>query len=262
MRRFLVPLVSSALFFVGCSCEPPPPPKEGPAAADDVIVAKALDVLGKRLTPVRDFAVEGEVVDRGTGQKLRFRTAMKQPSSWAAELVDPASSTRLRAFVFDGKTLAIVDDSTKTVVRQDLSTNPEQMLVTLHEIFSQFVCEGWRPALVKPQGALGAANADATWTLTIPIVDEVLNSQRLVVRTDGSFVKKELVDDHGAVVASTTVLEDWKDPSTGLSFPVRWTHTERGSMQEVTLTAKAVNVDVDAARFQTATPPGYADRAP
>jgi outer membrane lipoprotein-sorting protein len=247
------------LTVAGCSCEPPPPPAA--TAIDDVIVTKALDVLGKRLTPVRDVAVEGEVVDRGSGQRLRFRYAMQQPGALSAELVDPASATRLRAFVFDGNTLSIVDDTTKTVARQDLKANPEQMLLTLHEIFSQFVCEGWRPPLVKPQGVLGAAAGD-TWTLTIPIVDEVLNSQRLVLRTDGSFVKKELVDDRGAIVAATTVLEDWKDPSTGIVFPRRWSHTERGSTQEVTLTAMVVNGGVDASRFSTSTPPGYGERSP
>jgi hypothetical protein len=261
MRSLLAPLASCALFFAACSCDPPPPPKDTAVATDDVVVTKALDVLGKRLAPVRAYDVDGEVVDKGTGQKLRFRYAMKQPSFSSAELLDATTGARLRAFVFDGKNLAIVDDATKTVVRQDLSTNPEQMLVTLHEIFSEFVCEGWRPPLVKPQGVLGAAEGD-TWTLTIPIVDEVLNSQRLVVRTDGSFVKKELVDDRGIVVASTTVLQEWKDPSTGLTFPSRWAHTERGATQEVTLTSTKVNVDVDAARFQTATPAGYADRAP
>ena len=261
MRRLFVALASCALASSACSCDPPPQKPPAVAAAEDVVVTKALDVLGKRLAPVRDYAVEGFVVDKATGQQLRFRYATKQPESSAGELFDATTGARKVAFVFDGKTLAAIDDAEKTVVRQEASANPEQMLVMLHRIFSQFVCEGWRPPLVKSDGVLGTAEGD-TWTLTIPIVDEVLNSQRLVVRTDGSFVKKELIDDRGIVVASTTVLEDWKDPGTGLVFPKRWAHTERGSTQELTLTAMAVNVGVDAARFSTTSPAGYADRAP
>jgi hypothetical protein len=262
MRRVLVPFVSCVLGVGACPCDVPPRPTPSSAVVgSDVVVASALDVLGKRLTPVRDYAVEGEVFDRTSKQRLRFRYAMKQPGSSAGELIDPATGTRQRAFVFDGATLAIVDDATKTVTRRDLSSQPEQMLVSLHQIFSQFVCEGWRPPLVKAEGALGVADR-GTWTLTIPIVDEVLNSQRLILRTDGSFVKKELVDDRGVVVASTTVIEDWKDPGTGVVFPKSWTHTERGSTQQVTLTAMAVNAGVDLARFSTAVPAGYADRGP
>ncbi len=263
MHLLLVALASCAFALSACSCDPPPPPSRSPGAAagDDVVVTKALDVLGKRLAPVRDYAVEGEVVDKATGQKLRFRYATKEPDASAGELFDAATGARKVAFVFDGKMLAAIDDAEKTVVRQQASTNPEQMLVMLHQIFSQFVCEGWRPPLVKSEGVLGAVEGD-TWTLTIPIVDEVLNSQRLVIRTDGSFVKKELLDDRGIVVAATTVLEDWKDPATGLVFPKRWAHTERGATQELTLTSIAVNAGVDAARFSTASPAGYADRAP
>jgi outer membrane lipoprotein-sorting protein len=260
LRRFcslaLVALVAVLPAGSGCTREAPPPP-DAPANA---VVTQALDVLGKRIASVRDYSVEGVVEDAATKQQLRFRYAMQQPSFSSGELFD-AAGARARAFVFDGKVLAIIDDATKTVTRQDLSQNEEQMLLALHEIFAQFVCEGWRPPLVKPQGTLGAIDGEQ-WVLTIPIVDEVLNSQRLVLRPDGSFVKKELLDDRGVAAASTTVLEDWKDPGTGLLFPKRWTHVERGSTQTVTLSAHVVNGGVDGARFSTATPAGYADRAP
>lgn len=259
MRRFALSstVVLALTLAFSCTREPPTPPPEPPPST---IVTQALDVLAKRLQGVRDYSVEGVVEDDATKQQLRFRYAMQQPSFSSGELFD-ATGARARAFIFDGKQLAIVDDATKTVARQDLSTNEEQMLLSLHEIFSQFVCEGWRPPLIKPQGTLGAVDGD-TWVLTIPIVDEVLNSQRLVLRSDGSFVKKELLDDRGVAAATTAVLEDWKDPGTGLVFPKRWQHTERGSTTRVTLTSLAVNGGVDAARFSTATPPGYADRAP
>ena len=257
VRSSVVVLLLASLCASSCTREPPPPPPEAPPSP---VVADALSALGRRLAAVRDYSLEGLVEEEATRQQLRFRYAMQQPSFSSGELFD-AAGARARAFVFDGKVLAIVDDGTKTVTRRDLSGNEEQMLLALHEIFSQFVCEGWRPPLIKPQGTLGVVEGDR-WVLTVPIVDEVLHSQRLVLRKDGAFVKKELLDDRGVAAATTAVVEEWIDPETGLAFPRVWSHTERGATQRVTLTSMAVNAGVDAARFSTATPAGYADRAP
>jgi outer membrane lipoprotein-sorting protein len=259
MNRRVAFLWCATAALSGCFCEPPPPPSEGGAAAtSDAIAVRAIDVLAKRLASIKDLAVEGTVLDQENGERLAFRYAMAQPNLMVGELLDPNSGSRRRAFVFDGKALAVIDDEKKQIARRDLSETPEQGLLTLHEIFSQFVCEGWRPPLVKAQGVVGAVQGDA-WTLTIPIVDEVLHSQRLVLRTDGSFVKKELLDDQGRVVAATAVLEDWKDPETMLVFPQRWQYSERGTTQVVSLTSMAVNAGVDPTRFATSLPPGYAD---
>ncbi len=262
MRSLARPLllalaVTSSPIFVGC----PKNGDEGKGAAEDnnAVVAAALAGQNSRLAAVRDYAVEGAVTDVESKQTLRFRYAMQQPSYSAGELLD-AAGNRSRGFVFDGKLLAIVDDATKTVTRQDLSADEEQMLFTLHEIFSQFVCEGWRPPLVKPQGTTGAHDGKNV-VLSVPIVDERLALQRLTLRDDGAFVKKELVDKHGQVVTSTTVLEDVVDEGTKLTFPLRWRHVDNGSTQEVSLTQVAVNKGVDPARFSTAAPAGFTDRS-
>ena len=245
---------------IGCPKKDDDAPVDDAAivADDAAIVADALAGQNTRLSAVRDYAVEGEVTDVESKQTLRFRYAMQQPRYSAGELLD-AAGNRSRAFVFDGRLLAIVDDATKTVSRQDLSSDEQQMLFALHEIFSQFVCEGWRPPLVKPQGTTGTRVAN-TIVLSVPIVDEQLALQRLTLRDDGAFVKKELIDKHGQVMTSTTVLEDVVDDGTKLAFPKRWRHTENGSTQEVTLTKVAINAGVDPKRFSTATPAGFTDR--
>ncbi len=244
--------VSATLALVGCTRDAPEP---NPPEAEGAVVAAALAAWNQRLAGVRDYAVEGEVKDLGSNEILHFRYAMQQPAFSAGELLD-AQGARQRAFVFDGKQLAVVDEGSKTLTRQDLSADEEQMLFTLHEIFSQFVCEGWRPPLIKPQGSTGVREGDRL-VLTVPIVDDNLSSQRLTLRDSGAFVKKELLGKAGQVVAQTSVLEDVVDDATKLTFPRRWSHSEGGSTQEVTLTKIAVNQGVDAARFSTALPPGF-----
>lgn len=258
-RASLVAVAVVAVVVAGLSGCPKKDEDAAPAVVDDAaIVQDALAGQNTRLSAVRDYALEGEVTDVDSKQTLRFRYAMQQPRYSVGELLD-ASGNRSRAFVFDGRLLAIVDDATKTVSRQDLSSDEQQMLFALHEIFSQFVCEGWRPPLVKPQGTTGT-RAGNTIVLAVPIVDEQLALQRLTLRDDGAFVKKELIDKHGQVVTSTTVLEDVVDDGTKLAFPKRWRHTENGSTQEVTLTKVAINAGVDPTRFSTATPAGFTDR--
>ncbi len=250
--RLLATLTFFSLFAPGCTRDV----GVGPVA-DQSVVTAAIAAWNQRLGAVRDFAVEGEVSDVSSKQKLRFRYAMQQPTFSAGELLD-GSGARTRAFVFDGKVLAIIDDSTKTVIRQE-AAEEEQMLLALHEIFSQFVCEGWRPPLIKPQGSTGMRDGDQL-VLTVPIVDDKLQSQRLTLNADGSFVKKEILDKNGTVVANTTVLDTFVDAATRLSFPKSWSHSEGGSTQTLTLTKTAVNQGVDADRFSTAVPTGFSMR--
>jgi outer membrane lipoprotein-sorting protein len=237
-------------------------PKSEPAAtATDGAAryAQVQEALNKRVAAIHDVAVEGQIVDP-TGQTLRFRYAMQQPSFTAGELLAPDGS-RARAFVFDGKHLAIVDDGTRTVVRQDLSTNEEQMLLTLHQVFSPFVCEGWRPPLLKPTGVTTTADGERV-VLTVPVGEGGVKEQRVVLEGSGAFVSRQTIGDDGAVLMETTVLENATDAGTGLVFPVKWTMKEGGSQGTVSLGAWKVNAGVDAARFDTRAPAGYTERQP
>lgn len=255
----LVLCVTALLALGACPCTPPPPP----VVVDDPVVSQAVAALQRRAALVRDVAIDGEIVDGQGGPRQRFRYASLSSGAAAAELFDAASGARRRALVYDGQTLLVVDDEARAAQRPALPDEPLRRRRLLDDVFGPFAGDGWRPpSLVVAggvPGALGAAGGD-TWTLTIPIVDEVLNSQRLMFGTDGRFVKKELVDDRGVAVASTTVSDEWRDPSTGLIFPRRWRHTERGVTTEVTLGATAVNGGVEPTRFATSTPAGYAAR--
>jgi outer membrane lipoprotein-sorting protein len=247
-------VVTGVILTAGC-------PKSGDEAPVDAaaIVAATVAQQNTRLSAVRDYEVEGEVVDQASQTTLKFRYAMQQPSYSVGELLD-GQGARARAFIFDGKVLATVDDQQKVIIRQDLSKDEEALLFTLHSIFSQFVCEGWRPPLLKPQGMIGREEA-GNLVLEVPIADERLAQQRLTFKKDGSFVGKQLLDKQGQVLVSTLVLEDVADAATGLRFPKRWRHSEDGTTQEVTLTRVAINGGVDPARFSTATPAGFTDRS-
>ncbi len=263
MRAFACSLVV-AVAVVGCDNKDKAVVVE--EKRDDIVDA-AIAAQNVRVGAVRDYAVEGDVVDRASGQAMKFRYAMQQPSYSVGELLD-AQGGLARAFVFDGKVLAIVDATTKTVTHQDLTKNEEQTLLTLHEIFSQFVCEGWRPPLIRPRGTVGSAGSGADGgdvVLSVPVDDPAIASQRLTLKSDGAFVKKELLDKGGNVLTSTTVLESVVDPATKLSFPKKWAHSENGSTQEVTLSSFAVNAGVDPGRFNTNAdffPPGDTPQVP
>jgi len=245
---------------VGCTNDAAKDTSDAAANDSDAIVKAALAAQNARVGAVRDYAVVGEVKDVASGQTMSFSYAMQQPAYSVGDLKDPVGNL-LRSFVFDGKVLAIVDGGTKTVTRRDLSQDEEQMLLTLHEIFSQFVCEGWRPPLIKPQGTKGSRAGDDV-VLVVPVDDPAVASQRLTLSSSGAFKRKELLDKGGNVVVSTVVVEDATDEGTGLTFPRVWRHTEGGSTQQVTLSSWKVNAGVDPARFNTnAVPDGFtADR--
>ena len=221
--------------------------------------AKVHEALNRRVAAIHDVVVEGQIVDP-TGQTLRFRYAMQQPSFTAGELLAPDGS-RIRAFIFDGRHLAVIDDGTRKVMRQDLSLNEEQMLLTLHQVFSPFVCEGWRPPMLKPSGVTATSDGDRV-VLTVPVGEGGVKEQRVVLEASGAFVSRQTIGDDDAVLVETTVLESATDPGTGLIFPVKWRMKEGESRGTVSLGAWKVNAGVDATRFDTRTPAGYTDRQP
>jgi outer membrane lipoprotein-sorting protein len=247
-------LAAGPILTTGC-------PKSEPTTAADGAAryAQVQEALDKRVAAIHDFAVEGSIVDP-TGQTLRFRYAMQQPSFMAGELLAPDGS-RARAFIFDGKHLAIVEDGTRTIVRQDLSTNEEQMLLTLHQVFSPFVCEGWRPPLLKSTGVTATPDGDKV-VLTVPVGEGGVKAQRVVLEGSGAFVSRQTIGDDGAVLMETTVLENATDKATGLAFPVKWAMKEGESRGTVSLSAWQVNAGVDATRFDTRAPSGYTERQP
>jgi len=245
-----VPFVAT----MGCTKNDVPAVHDGAAR-----FAKVQEALNRRVASIHDIAVEGQIVDPA-GQTLRFRYAMQQPSFTVGELLAPDGS-RVRAFIFDGRHLAVVDDVTRTVMRQDLSLNEEQMLLTLHQVFSPFVCEGWRPPMLKPSGVTATPDGDRV-VLTVPVGEGGVKEQRVVLEASGAFVSRQTIGDDDAVLVETTVLENATDPGTGLIFPVKWRMKEGESRGTISLGAWKVNAGVDATRFDTRTPAGYTERQP
>lgn len=231
----------------------------GPPVHDAEAYAKLQTSLNARTGAIHDIAVEGSIVD-DAGQTLGFRYAMQQPRFMAGELLGP-DGRRLRAFIFDGTHLAIVDDTSKTTVRKDLSVNEETMLFTLHQVFSPFVCEGWRPPLLKATGVTAIPDGERL-TVIVPVGEGGVKEQRLVMSKSGAFVSRQTLGDDGTVLASTTVVEDATDTATGLVVPTKWAMLEGGSRGTITLSRWHINAGVDAARFLTTTPAGYSEQKP
>ncbi len=229
-----------------------------PAQSSEALFSAVMATQNKRLEAVHDVDVEGSIVG-ADGQTLRFRYAMQQPAFSSGELLGP-DGARARAFIFDGKVLAVVDDATKTISRSDLSGDEEQMLLTLHSVFSPFVCEGWRPPLLKAKGTSAEQHGDEV-VLTTTVGQEGIKLAKVKLAKDGAFVSKETIADDGSVVASTTVVESVTDAASGLRFPKVWKMLEAGSSGTITLTSWKVNEGVDASRFSTATPAGFTERA-
>lgn len=253
MLRRLTALAALGALFVGAGCT-----DDKPAGPDPGVLAAVTTALKSRMDTIHDVDVEGSI-DDGHGQRLAFRYAMQQPGFTAGELLTPTGE-RARAFVFDGKTLAILDDATKLAVKKDLAADEEGMLLTLHDVFATFVCEGWRPPLLKATGTTAARDGDIV-TLTSAVGEGGVASQRVRVKPDGAFVDKATLADDGRVLAGTTVLTEAKDAATGLTFPTSWRVTEGQETGTVTLSTWRINQGVPAARFSTATPAGYTERA-
>ena len=250
---FMLGVTASVLVLVGCP-RPADVTTEGPA-----VFAAVQGALNKRLEVVHDVAVEGHIKDPA-GTILGFRYAMQQPAFSVGELLGPDGAP-MRTFVFDGSQLVVIDHASRTLLRQDLSHDEEQMLLTLHQVFAPFVCEGWRPPLLKATGTLASRTGDVV-TLTVPVGEGGVKHQVVRVKADGSFIDKSTVADDGAVLAGTTVLASVVDPGTGLSFPTRWDMQEGGERGTITLTKTAINQGVQAARFATTLPAGYTERTP
>lgn len=256
MKR-VVPVVLAALALSSCDAPSSSPSTASAPSAEALTAVQAQ--LSKRVAALHDFDVTGTIV-AADGQNLGFRYAMQQPSFAAGELLSPAGQ-RTRAFVFDGKVLAVIDDATHTITRTDLSTNEEQMLLTLHQVFSPFVCEGWRPPLVRPTGTSAVVVGD-TVELTVPINAGGVVESKVVLGTDGAFVSKRTTGEGGAVLTGTTVEASVVDEGTGLKFPTRWAQTEGATTATTTLSSWTVNRGIAADRFSTAVPPGFTERAP
>jgi hypothetical protein len=238
MKRLLV----IAALLVGCS---KPPPESDPA-----VVAAVTKTLSSRLAPVHDYRVAGVVENVTTKEKLAFTYAMKQPGFMKATVGES------RAFIFDGKTLAVHDAPSKIAIMKDLGLLDEsQQLMTLHDTFGDFVVEGWRPPLVKPKGMFAKAEGDR-WIVTVPIEDAAISEQRIVLRAkDGAFVEKSILDKNGAPVSTTKVIEEITHD--GLSFPKVWEREDQSGKYRVTLEKTEVNVGMTPEEFATRAPEGY-----
>jgi hypothetical protein len=232
-----------ALVAVVAACTPQPKTVDNKAKA----VTSALD---KRFGAITDFSLAG-TAEQGS-EKLPFSYEMKQPQFVRA-------SVGTDSVVFDGKALLVLDDAAKTAQREDLSTvSEEERLMMLHQAFSRFTCEGWRPPLLRPSG-FSVAEANATWVITVPIDDAELKEQRLVLKEPGAeFVEKSIVNKAGASVTSTKVTAELVDPATKMTFPKAWeSKGPDGSILKMTVDTARVNAGAPASRFVTDVPSGY-----
>ncbi len=234
MHRFAAALAALAAL-AGCHTHAP--------GVDPKAVTSALD---RRFAAITDFSLEG-TAEQGS-EKLPYAYAMKQPT-FVRAAIGPMTIT------FDGKALLVLDGDKKTAQRQDLGAYPEaQRLLVLHQAFSRFVCEGWRPPLLRPSGFSVAADGADRWVVTVPIEDARLKEQRLVLKAPGAeLVEKTIVDKAGKVVARTSVVEELKDEKTGLVFPKDW----KSDDVHIHVDKAVVNGGLAAELFKTDVPAGY-----
>ncbi len=257
MKRVLV--VTFALAAItSTACD-----KGAPAHAGDPAVLKAATTaLDKRLAAIRDYQFEGtaRVVETGASMPITYAFLQPQFARGTINVFAPsgeAGPTTGQTVTFDGTTILALDHAAKAFGRVDTSMDSDQFLLALHNSFSEFACEGWRPPLIKKEGTHAIA-ANGQWVLTIAIRDDQLKEEQLVLRaSDGAFVEKRTVDKAGKVVASTTVLEELDDPATGLKLPKKWRRVSPQGTFEVELAKATVNAGIAKEAFTTAVPEGY-----
>lgn len=232
------------------------------AAGDPAVFKAATAALDKRLAAVRDYQFEGTARHVETGASMPITYAFIQPQ-FARGTIDipaadaPGAPTKGQTVVFDGTTILALDHAAKTFAKVDNSVDADVFLLALHNAFAEFACEGWRPPLLKKEGT-SASTANGQWILTMPIRDDELKEEQLVLRTsDGAFVEKRTLDKAGKIVASTTVLEELDDPATGLKLPKKWRRVSPQGTFEVELAKATVNAGIAKEAFTTAVPEGY-----
>jgi len=207
-------------------------------------------LLDARYAKITDFSLEG-TAEQGN-EKLPYTYVMKQPSFVRAQIGGTA-------ITFDGKALLLVDNDKKTAEKKDLSSYDDAgKLMLIHQAFANFVCEGWRPPLLRPSGFTVVETGGDRWNITVPVDDATVKEQRLVLKkASGELVEKSIVDKSGTVLASTKVTEELLDPTTGLDFPKAWAQTGPGGDVKIHVDKATVNAGFAADLFKTDVPEGY-----
>jgi len=193
---------------------------------------------------------------------LNFTYAVKQPAQMRATLVDSGIT-----FLFDGKALFITSPKNRTVTKQVFNdANPAAMLMAVRNTFRAFVCEGWRPPMLSPRKVKGRTEYDSVdsggaplWFLRMPVEgSKTVKEVRYRLRGPGAdFLYTAKVTHSGAILESTEVKKEFRDESTGLSFPKKWTVHIGAAGYQVELTDIKVNEGLTIDKFTQVIPEGY-----
>jgi outer membrane lipoprotein-sorting protein len=254
-KPFILAPVCAALLLTAC-----PDKSHKPKQGDGLALSDALTSLSDRAKLVRDYAYSGEATSLEGGQAVRFAYKLKQPKMLRADVEGIDTS-----FVFDGTSLAILDHGRKQVLKQDLTKVPEvDAVAALHQIFGDYVCEGWKPPLTRTKAdenaaTLGKSEAgEPVWVLVTAIDDKDLLEVRYTLRAPtADFLKKEWIAKDGSVFASTLVLQEHRDEGTKLSFPLAWEHKSPQRSYRVQLEGVAINEGLAAEPFTIVAPEGF-----
>lgn len=221
-------------------------------------IGDVLTAVGARGEALNDFRLDGELVTTGGGQPVHFKYYQRQPKLLRLDVVEDKTH-----MTFDGQTLAIIKDDQKTAVKQSFAgQDPATQIITLHNAFGAFACEGWRPPTLSPKSATATLSKDEKlgpiWTIVQPLQDATLKEVRYVLRAPkGDFIRKETFNKAGDVVAFTRMIEEHKDPATGMAFPKKWTVKDAAKEYTVSLESIAINQGIDKGKFSVTPPEGY-----
>lgn len=229
-------------------------------AAERAALSDVLEAIEARSRALRDYRYEGTAFRPDPPHEVHFRYALKQPKLIRAD-VDELSTT----FLFDGRTLSILDHGHKQAVRQALAALDDGAVAgVLHRFFHDYSCEGWKPPLLRPDLEANRAvrhkrdDGTSSWLIETRIEDETLAIVRYELRAPtADFMKKEFIDRTGAVVASTEVKAEHHDVSSGLRFPSTWELASGDNRFRVELRDIHVNEGLGPERFEAAIPADY-----
>jgi outer membrane lipoprotein-sorting protein len=259
-RRLASPLVLvaalAALGTLGAGCS-----REKTAEGDKLALSDAVTAIAERTKKVRDYRYRGVATNlAGPGGAMKFTYQLKQPQMLRADLEDINTT-----FLFDGKQLAVIDGGQKKVLKQDLSKKDEVTIVTtLHQMFGDYVCEGWKPPLLRTKKGETAGKVEKRedgafyWVLSTALDDADLKEVRYTLRAPhADFVKKEWVRKDGSIFAYTEVKEEHRDERTKLSFPLAWEHKDARRHYRVAVSDIELNKGLTPEPFEIKVPEGF-----
>ncbi|MCP4499843.1 MAG: hypothetical protein GY822_07765 [Deltaproteobacteria bacterium] len=254
--RFVV--LGLGLLFVATGCSDNSQKKKVIAAESISDVMRALTDRTSQLTAIE---VDGVYRPKKEGGLVQHYTYLQRFPNFIRVDVKETKAH----FIFDGTTLTLIKDDTKTVLQQKLDeSDPAQAALLMRTYFGAFLTEGWRMPLLSPNLASARLKTSTEkapeWHVQMPVTGTQIEHHYKLRAPKADFVGSEVRGKGGKVLKYIKVLEEYDDPGTRLHYPKKWEIKDNVEHAEIELLRIQINHDLPKDRFKPSWPADYTVR--